>query len=46
MGRCGVRVSSEHLCEAEAPTEPTGETSVPYTIKLEQSYRRILLFLS
>ena len=23
----GVRVSSGHLCEAEAPTEPAGETS-------------------
>ena len=22
----GVRVSGGHLCEAEAPTEPTGET--------------------
>jgi len=22
-----VRVSSGHLCEAEAPTEPTGETA-------------------
>ena len=25
--RDGVRVSSGHLCEAEAPTEPAGETS-------------------
>ena len=25
----GVRVSSGDLCAAEAPTEPTGETSVP-----------------
>ena len=28
-GRCGVRVSGGHLCEAEAPTEPTGETQRP-----------------
>ena len=25
----GVRVSGGHLCEAEAPTEPTGETQDP-----------------
>ena len=25
----GVRVSSGHLCEAEAPTEPAGETQRP-----------------
>jgi len=25
-----VRVSGGHLCEAEAPTEPTGETAAPY----------------
>ena len=25
----GVRVSGGHLCEAEAPTEPTGETQSP-----------------
>ena len=24
--QCRVRVSGGHLCEAEAPTEPTGET--------------------
>ena len=29
-GASGVRVSSGHLCEAEAPTEPTGETAAPY----------------
>ena len=28
-GRCGVRVSGGHLCEAEAPTEPTDETQRP-----------------
>ena len=28
-GRCGVRVSGGHLCEAEAPTEPAGETHRP-----------------
>ena len=27
IARDGVRVSSGHLCEAEAPTEPAGETS-------------------
>ena len=30
---CGgvrVRVSGGHLCAAEAPTEPTGETTPPY----------------
>ena len=26
----GVRVSGGHLCEAEAPTEPAGETAVRY----------------
>ena len=29
-GSSGVRMSSGHLCEAEAPTEPTGETADPY----------------
>ena len=29
-GSSGVRVSGGHLCEAEAPTEPTGETADPY----------------
>ena len=28
-----MRVSGGHLCEAEAPTEPTGETADPYKIK-------------
>ena len=27
-----MRVSGGHLCEAEAPTEPTGETADPYKI--------------
>ena len=27
--RGGVRVSGGHLCEAEAPTEATAETSAP-----------------
>ena len=29
-GASRVRVSGGHLCEAEAPTEPTGETAAPY----------------
>ena len=29
-GASRVRVSGGHLCEAEAPTEPTGETADPY----------------
>ncbi len=31
-GGCGVRVSGGHLCEAEAPTEPAGETHPPLQI--------------
>ena len=27
-GQAQVRVSGEHLCKAEAPTEPAGETYV------------------
>ncbi len=27
-----VRVSSGYLCNAEAPTEPTGETGIPYKL--------------
>ena len=30
FGGVRVRVSGGHLCEAEAPTEPTGETTPPY----------------
>ena len=30
FGLPGVRVSGGHLCEAEAPTEPAGETVSPY----------------
>ena len=30
FGLSGVRVSGGHLCEAEAPTEPAGETASPY----------------
>ncbi len=29
-----MRVSGGHLCEAEAPTEPTGETTPPYNTLL------------
>ena len=29
-GSSRVRVSGGHLCEAEAPTEPTGKTADPY----------------
>jgi len=36
----GVRVSSGHLCEAEAPTEPTGETMSP----VEDLRRRMAKF--
>ena len=28
-GQAQVRVSGGHLCEAEAPTEPAGETYLP-----------------
>ena len=30
QGLSRVRVSSGYLCNAEAPTEPTGETASPY----------------
>ena len=31
-GASGAQVSGGDLCEAEAPTEPTGETAAPYKI--------------
>ena len=38
-----VRVSGGHLCEAKAPTEPTGETRAPAAIR---SFLRVLRILS
>ena len=32
FGLSGVRVSGGHLCKAEAPTEPAGETASPYEL--------------
>ena len=43
--RGGVRVSGGHLCEAEAPTEATAETSAPPE-ENEAVTRRVILSLS
>ena len=42
FGLPGVRVSGGHLCEAEAPTEPAGETHCPlhYIIFLQISFKQ------
>ena len=40
----GVRVSGGHLCEAEAPTEATAETSAPPE-ENEAVTRRVILSL-
>ena len=38
--RCGVRVSGGPLCEAEAPTEPAGETHRPMLfVEINWSFR-------
>ena len=49
IARDGVRVSSGHLCEAEAPTEPAGETSNlrgPYGPTRSTGIRKHLDFIS
>lgn len=44
-----MQVSGGHLCETEAPTEPTGKTAAPYSNEITDTYKKsgvILITLS
>ena len=45
-GSSRVRVSGGHLCEAEAPTEPTGETADPYDNIITDTYYKFGVILT
>ena len=45
-GSSGVWVSGGHLCEAEAPTKPTGETADPYNKIITITYYKFVVVMT